>query len=154
MSLLATRATAEEREIASIRAAVSYAGVMDMAAWHHELARLLPGSTTAVDFMGAAPAEDPEAWRAASPLHHLHPRLPPMLLIHGTEDAVVPVTQSLAMLAALRRAGHAPELLEVSDGHFAMNSAHPGERKEFIRGSGRPAVSARPPVTGIVPGSC
>ena len=83
--------------------------------------------------MGAAPAEDPDAYRAASPLHHLHARAPPMLLIHGTEAAVVPATQSRAMFAALRRAGHAPELLEVSDGHFAMNAACPGERKEFVR---------------------
>ncbi len=56
-----------------------------------------------------------------------------MLLIHVTEDAVVPVTQSRGMLAALRRAGHTPELLEVSDGHFAMNAAYPGEPKEFVR---------------------
>ena len=35
--------------------------------------------------------------------------------------------------AALRRAGHTPELLEVSDGHFAMNAAYPGEPKEFVR---------------------
>ena len=133
VSLLATRATDEERGIASIRAAISYAGVMDMTAWHHELMRLIPGSTTAADFMGADPTEDPDAWRAASPLPHVHARVPPMLLIHGTEDAVVPVTQSRVMFAALRRAGHAPELLEVSDGHFAMNAACPGERKEFIR---------------------
>ena len=45
------------------------------------------------DLMGAAPAEDPDAWRAASPLHHVHARVPPMLLIHGTQDAVVPVTR-------------------------------------------------------------
>ena len=34
-----------------------------------------------------------------------------MLLVHGTEDAVVPVTQSRGMFAALRRAGYTPELL-------------------------------------------
>ena len=44
--------------------------------------------------MGAAPANDPDAYRAAAPLHHVHERVPPMLLIHVTEDAVVPVTQS------------------------------------------------------------
>ncbi len=133
VSLLATRATGEEGGIASIRAAVSYAGVMDMAAWHCELARLMPASTTAVDFMGAAPSEDPDAYRAASPLHHLHARVPPMLLIHGTEDPVVPVAQSRAMFAALQRAGHAPELLEVSGGHFVMNAAYPGKRKDLVR---------------------
>ncbi len=31
------------------------------------------------------------------------------------------------------QAGQSPELLEVSDGHFAMNAAYPGERKEFVR---------------------
>ena len=83
MWLLATRASAEERGICSIRAAISYPGVMDMAAWHHELAHL--ESRTAVDFMGAAPADDPDAYRAAAPLHHVHERVPPMLLIHVTE---------------------------------------------------------------------
>ena len=93
----------------------------------------LPESRAAVDVMGAAPADDPDAYRAASPLHHVHGRVPRMLLIHGTEDAVVPVTQSRGMLAALRRAGHTPELLEVSDDHFAMNAAYPGEPEEFVR---------------------
>ena len=36
-------------------------------------------------------------------------------------------------MGALRRAGHTPELLEVSGGHFAMNAAYPGERKELVR---------------------
>ena len=46
--LVSSRATGEERGIASIRAAVSYAGVMDMAAWHHESRAMFAAETAAL----------------------------------------------------------------------------------------------------------
>jgi acetyl esterase/lipase len=41
----------------------------------------------------------------ASPVCHVHPAAPPFLLAHGTDDAVVPFTQSVGFRAALTNAG-------------------------------------------------
>jgi len=46
---------------------------------------------------------NPERSRLLSPLHHLDPSDPPMLLIHGEQDRVVPPQQARLMRAALRR---------------------------------------------------
>ena len=65
---------------------------------------VLPGDGV-LDLMGARPEDDPAAYRAASPLTHVGPDVPPTLVVHGDHDQVVPVEQSRALVAALRRAG-------------------------------------------------
>lgn len=56
-------------------------------------------------FMGGPFEESPEAWAEASPLSHVSADSPPMLLIHGVEDDVVPVAQSQALHDALKVSG-------------------------------------------------
>jgi len=51
--------------------------------------------------------------RAASPVSHVGPDAPPFLIMHGTADSLVPVTQSQALAAALTRAGAEVELITV-----------------------------------------
>lgn len=53
--------------------------------------------------------------RAASPAAHVDAKDPPMLLIHGTEDKVVPADQSRQLAAALKSAG-VPVTLEIIKG--------------------------------------
>lgn len=43
--------------------------------------------------------------REASPIAHVTPDAPPFFFIHGDADDMVPITQSLALAEALRRAG-------------------------------------------------
>ena len=121
-ALLATRATKEEGDsIPTIRAAVPYAGVMDMAKFAEE------SRITASLFRGVSPQEDPAMYTGASPTANLHSRVPPMLLIHGDGDDLVPVAQSRAMAAAMAGAGLQHRLLEVQGGvHFGMNGPDPG----------------------------
>ncbi|WP_194291096.1 alpha/beta hydrolase fold domain-containing protein [Nocardia aurantia] len=70
-------------------------------------------------FLGAPVAAEPERARAASPLAHVHPGAPPILLAHGTADRHVPVAQSIRLAAALREVG-APVRLDLvaGAGHF------------------------------------
>jgi len=129
VSLLGTRAMKEENNILPIRALASYAGIMDVAAWHGELDR----NISAENFFGATPEQAPEAYRAASPIFHLHDDVPPILMIHDAEDEIVPVSQSQRMFTALENAGHHPILLESEGfGHFGMNAKSPEEEQEFI----------------------
>ncbi|WP_261937426.1 alpha/beta hydrolase [Sphingomonas bisphenolicum] len=53
--------------------------------------------------------------RAASPAAHVDAKDPPMLLIHGTDDKVVPAAQSQQLAAALK-AAHVPVTLEIIPG--------------------------------------
>jgi len=56
-----------------------------------------------------------EAARAASPLHHVRPGLPPVRIFHGDADPLVPLQQSQALVAALEQA-HVPVELTVKEG--------------------------------------
>ncbi|MGP2440390.1 alpha/beta fold hydrolase [Streptomyces sp. JW3] len=66
--------------------------------------------------LGGAPADRPGAARAASPVTHAGPGAPPFLLLHGTDDSLVPARQSVRLAEALRAAGHHPDLRLVGGG--------------------------------------
>ncbi len=52
-------------------------------------------------------AENPDLFHAMAPLRHVHAQAPPMLLIHGDADGLVPMDESGRLYSALR-AVHAP----------------------------------------------
>lgn len=56
-------------------------------------------------FMQANYETEPEKFEQASPLKHVSASSPPFLLIHGEEDDIVPVQQSIDMAHALNRVG-------------------------------------------------
>jgi len=58
----------------------------------------------------------------ASPLHFVHPGLPPFLLVHGTSDRVVPYEQSVQFQAALRAAGVVCDLVTIANGLHSMGN--------------------------------
>ena len=76
----------------------------------------LAGLATA-QFLGGSPAEVPASYIAASPIDHVSPGDPPMLLIHGRQDPLIPVSQSEQMRAALTAAGVRNELILVNGEH-------------------------------------
>ena len=57
-----------------------------------------------------------------SPAHHVQPNLPPTYIVHGTEDALVPITQSRDFCEQMQAAGNRCELGEHADvGHGFFN---------------------------------
>ena len=78
----------------------------------YDLSRRKPVGTwdPVADLMGDH-ATDPEWIRLASPVHHAAAATAPILLIHGTADAVVSHRESERMHKALVEAGRASELL-------------------------------------------
>jgi acetyl esterase/lipase len=81
----------------------------------------------AAQFLGGSPQQVPAEYAAASPIDHVAPGDPPMLLVHGLEDPLVPVAQSRAMAAALDAAGVTNQLILVNGGHdldFPVNYAN------------------------------
>ena len=64
-------------------------------------------------FLGAPPSQVPELARAASPLTHVHAGAPPVLLLHGDSDTLVPARQSIRFAQALQDAGGTVSLVLV-----------------------------------------
>jgi acetyl esterase/lipase len=56
-------------------------------------------------FLGAPPAQVPDLAWEASPITHVHPEAPPVLLMHGDSDVMVPADQSIRFAKALNDAG-------------------------------------------------
>ena len=54
--------------------------------------------------------EAPELFAAASPIRRVHAGAPPFLVVHGTNDTLVPVAEARAFVAALRAVSQAPVL--------------------------------------------
>lgn len=52
--------------------------------------------------------QNPALWQAASPIFQIQENAPPMMLIHGTTDALVFVEEARTFASALAAASHAP----------------------------------------------
>jgi acetyl esterase/lipase len=102
------------REPATLQAVVLRAAVSDL--------RSMPtaeGAYFVVSYMEMPPGDSAPvraAYEAASPVTQAGPHAPPTLLIHGDADALVPYAQSVAVEAALRKAGVPTKLLTVPGG--------------------------------------
>lgn len=53
-------------------------------------------------------AGHPDIFRAASPIARVHPQAPPFLVIHGSNDSVIPVEQARSFVRRLRAVSHSP----------------------------------------------
>ena len=90
--------------VVSFYAPYDLAGLMISRRLAHEPVRNLLGNTASPLFDRAS---------EASPIQHVTKDDPPMLLIHGSDDAWVPLAQSVRMAAALATAGVAHRLIVV-----------------------------------------
>jgi acetyl esterase/lipase len=78
----------------------------------------------AAEFLGGSPAQDRANYIAASPIDHISPGDPPMFLVHGRHDPVIPVKQSEELQSALTAAGVSNQLVLVNGGHGLDFPAH------------------------------
>ncbi len=87
-------------------------------------------SVNVAGLLGCDPALCRDTARNASPLHRIGKNAPPMLLIHGTKDETVDVSQSEAMAAALRKSGARADLLLIPDVDHGLTGATPEATRE------------------------
>jgi acetyl esterase/lipase len=93
-----------------VQAVVSYAGPQDLRVngpYTREQADLV------TNFLGVFPGDAPDVARLASPIAHVAPGAPPFLLLHGSNDPLVPISHPRRMRDALRAAGTPASLLEI-----------------------------------------
>lgn len=108
-----------------VQAAASYYGVSDFTVGalqfqHHT------GQVVIKLFRGTE-KDKPELYRKASPIFYVSKEDPPLLLVHGEDDDLVPFNQSVRMAEAYRQAGRPIEFIPVKHaGHdFAQVGADP-----------------------------
>lgn len=76
-------------------------------------------------FLGADYATHPEIWREASPISHTAKSNAPILIIHGTRDELVPISQADALNDALKKAGANVQFVRLDSDHgFQDPAAH------------------------------
>ena len=105
----------------AVEAVVAVSTPTDLTTLYHQKRY---AGTAAAEFLGGSPERVPASYIAASPIDHVSPGDPPMFLIHGPQDAVIPVSQSEEMQAALTAAGVPNELFLVHGGHGLAFPTH------------------------------
>jgi len=99
-------------------AVVSWFGPTDVEAaiaGPHTIDQVLPWFDGVVDPAATA--------RAVSPIHQVRPGLPPVLLLHGTRDDLVPYAHSVALHDALDRVDVPNRLVTLDGGHGDFDDA-------------------------------
>jgi acetyl esterase/lipase len=91
-----------------------------------------PGSREAL-FLGAPASAVPDLAREASPVAHASAAAPPVLLMHGAADDMVPPAQSIRLAEALTAAGAAAEVELVPGATHFWNGA--GDVDAIVRRS-------------------
>jgi acetyl esterase/lipase len=66
-----------------------------------------------VPFLGKECKTDPNVYKKASPITYVSKNAPPILILHGTLDFIVPIKHSETLLKALKDAGTTAEMITV-----------------------------------------
>jgi acetyl esterase/lipase len=101
----------------ALLAALDGGDVNGVVAWYPptDLVGLSGDVTRETSLLGVSPRDNPSFARQASPLSFVRADAPPILLMHGDADDMVPPDQSVRLASALRAAG-APVELELVPG--------------------------------------
>lgn len=108
-----------------VQAAVTWYGVFDFSAMREATDAGGAGNK----LLGCAGLCDAAALRKVSPVTYIDAKDPPFLLIHGTEDKVVPVDQSRIGEAALRQAGVPVEAIYIEGVDHSFIGATPEQTR-------------------------
>ncbi|MGC8638852.1 MAG: alpha/beta hydrolase fold domain-containing protein [Isosphaeraceae bacterium] len=98
---------------AAVAAVISFSSPTDLTTLYAES----PQAGKAVaQFLGGPPSAVPASYAAASPVDQVAPGDPPVFLVHGARDPLVPLSQSQELAAALTHAGVPNQLVIIPGG--------------------------------------
>ena len=106
-----------------VQAVVDVSGPADLTS-----ERDFEGAKFLTSFLGADYAKNPEVWQAASPVYCVSKNAPPFLIVHGTQDQDVPISQAQELYEKLQAAGVPVFFVKVEDGHTFQT---PDARREL-----------------------
>jgi acetyl esterase/lipase len=114
-----------------IQAAVSSAGSTELVSRYSQEPVLIAA------FLGDSPEKIPDVYAKASPLTYVTKDDPPILLIHGDVDELVPLQQAELLDAKLTEVG-VPHTLVIKKGYTHLALWHEKEVWEFLNGNLHP----------------
>ena len=91
----------------SVAAAVPFYGVYDFVN-RHGTSRAEMEGFLAKNVFKSQMADDRARWEQASPISHVGSHAPPFLVLHGTNDSLVPVEQARTFVDELRKESNQP----------------------------------------------
>ena len=102
-----------------VRAVVDFYGITDLSTRHNvneagESLGTLDDAHSA-EMLGVSRKDGAALWKLASPVSHITPQSPPVLVVHGLSDRLVDYTQAIE-LANVLRANHVPHQLILIEG--------------------------------------
>ena len=109
-----------------VQAVCSYYGPTDLAGTYRAIEARegsVPDDFYYVEFLGCHLEENPDMWKAAGPINHVTADDPPLLLVHGELDSVVPIIVSEKMYRIYQQAGLEVSLIRVSDADHVFKQA-------------------------------
>jgi acetyl esterase/lipase len=98
-----------------VQAVVSFFGPTDFSArdWPRDLEE-----EVIAPFLGGSFADKPDFYRMASPINYAPADSPPFLFLHGTDDKLVPIDQSMRLAEKLRKLGVPTQMVALEgEGH-------------------------------------
>ncbi|MEW2354888.1 alpha/beta hydrolase [Spirillospora sp. NPDC029432] len=121
-----------------VKAVAAWYSITDLAApevpWRQRHSPIGDELATATrTMMGGTFREHPDRYRAASPVSHVRPGLPPTLLIQGGRDLFVPVEDNRRFAARLARAGVPHRLVEIRHADHMFDLNWGGFASQFAR---------------------
>ena len=116
--LAAMAALTADGDDEQVDACIGIYGVYDMANRNRTRAHW---TKTKREVMLASVDEAPERYRAVSPLDQIHAASPPMLIVHGTHDTLVPMGEGEQFVEALRDAGRPVDFVPVYGAQHAFD---------------------------------
>ena len=122
----------------SIRACVPFYGVYDLTDQYRLQAQPGLDSFFGRVVMKKSFAEEPDAFRSASPMHRIHPDAPPFFVIHGSHDSLASVEEARQFAKLLRETSKAPvAYAEIPGAQHAFEVFHSRRTAYVVRAVGR-----------------
>ncbi|KAA5538534.1 alpha/beta hydrolase [Roseiconus nitratireducens] len=126
-----------KRQSSRVACAVGFAGPTDWSLLN-ELPHDHPAYRQLLGYEPGTPAEkmDPERKRSVSPISYVSADDPPVLMVHGDSDVIVPIEHSKRLLERLKAVGVPAELAVIEGGNHGVAGASDSvsvRASEFVR---------------------
>ncbi len=109
-----------------VQAVCSYYGPTDFVSAYRKIEAIsgaVPDSHYFVQYLGGHLEEEPDLWKAASPINHVTADDPPLLLVHGELDSETPIIHSEKMYRIYQQTRLEASLIRVSDADHLFQQA-------------------------------
>jgi acetyl esterase/lipase len=118
----------------TIRACVPFYGIYDFTNEYDLQAYSGLGTFIETAVLKKKFADDPDAFRRASPLHRIHAGAPPFFVIHGTHDSLASVEEARHFADVLRKVSHEPVVYaEIPGAQHAFEIFHSLRTTHVVR---------------------